>query len=160
MKTLFQKKLALILALVLCAGALAGCGMEREKPPVEDVITNTAPVPSEFPVTADYTAAERQYDHVYQTPETEYVTYMDILIHEDITDVSFGLLNWDGAALYMEKALYTAPAMAADDAFLAAVVFYGDMTTYGITFTDAAGQSRSFSFVISGMDGSLQVLEY
>ena len=118
-----------------------------------------APVSAALPITAAYSTAERQYDHVYETDETEYVTYMDISIHENIKDVSFGLLNWDGADLYMEKTLYTAPIMEEHDVFLAAVVFYGDMTTYGITFTDEAGEERSFTFVVSGMDGSLECLE-
>ena len=118
-----------------------------------------ASVSGSSPISAEYSTAERQYDHVYETGETEYVTYMDIHIYENITNVSFGLLNWDGADLYMDKTLYTAPAMAKHDVFLAAVVFYGDMTTYGITFTDESGEERSFTFVISGMDGSLELLE-
>ena len=163
------KPLALILAAVLCLGVFASCALERQVPTEDETEVDDFPMGTEneadipvraaFPITANYSTAERQYDHVYETDETEYVTYMDISIHEDIKDVSFGLLNWDGADLYMEKTLYTAPIMEEHDVFLAAVVFYGDMTTYGITFTDEAGEERSFTFVINGMDGSLECLE-
>jgi len=125
----------------------------------EDDPEDVTVIPSAQPITADYAVAEKNYDYVYETAETEYVTYMEILPQEDITDVAFGLLTWDGAALIMDETLYTAPAMKAGETFLAAVVFYGDMTTYGVTFTDAAGETRSFSLMISGMDGSLECLE-
>jgi len=146
-----KKKFAWILVFLLCFGLLAGCAGGGE---------DAAAEPSAYPVTAAYATAQRQYDHVYTTPETEYVTYMDLFIHEDIKDVSFGLMRWDGESLQMEKVLFTAPSMAAGETFLAAVVFYGDVTTYGVDFTDAAGTSRSFSLMISGKDGSLEFLEY
>ncbi len=157
--------LALLLAAVLC---LTSCvylppaqGEVEEKPPQGEtpVEEEAPPVRPAVPITAAYQTSEAQYDHVYQTTETEYVTYMVISIQEDLRDVTFGLMEWDGAALHMAQPLYRAPAMAAGETFLASVVFYGDMTTYGIEFTDPAGDARSFSLVISGKDGSLECIE-
>ena len=38
--------------------------------------------------------------------------------------------------------------------------FPGDMTTYGISFTDADGAARHYAVSISGKDGSLVCAEY
>ena len=42
---------------------------------------------------------------------------------------------------------------------VAAVSFYGDMTTYGISFTDASGAQRCFEISLSGVDGSVVLIE-
>jgi hypothetical protein len=50
--------------------------------------------------------------------------------------------------------------MEEDTYFVAGVVFYGDMTTYGISFLDAEGNERHYAVSISGMNGALVMNEY
>ena len=43
---------------------------------------------------------------------------------------------------------------------MAGVVFYGDMTTYGISFVDEEGNERYYAVSLSGMNGALVLNEY
>lgn len=43
---------------------------------------------------------------------------------------------------------------------VAAVAFYGDMTTFGISFTDASGVQRHYALYISARNSSLVLEEY
>ena len=43
---------------------------------------------------------------------------------------------------------------------VADVVFYGDMTAYGLSFTDESGIQRHFAITMSGFDSSLVATEY
>ena len=38
---------------------------------------------------------------------------------------------------------------------MAAVVFYGDMTTYVLSFTDGAGTAQQYAVSLSGRNGAL-----
>ena len=51
--------------------------------------------------------------------------------------------------------LYTLPALDVQTALVIGVVFYGDLTTYGISFTDAGGAVHQYMLYISGRNGSL-----
>ena len=80
---------------------------------------------------------------------------------ERLTDVKFGLLDWfETESWQMSEVLYTMDELDPDHCFLAQVVFWGDMTTYGISFTDENGEVRHYAISISGKDGSLVCTEY
>ncbi|MCC8047091.1 MAG: hypothetical protein LIP12_16665 [Clostridiales bacterium] len=80
---------------------------------------------------------------------------------ENLTNVSFSLLGIDEDGNWIqEEERYTMSELTADSCFVAAVCFYGDMTAYGISFTDEDGTERYFAVHISGRNGSLVLDEY
>ena len=62
---------------------------------------------------------------------------------------------------YVEDSiLYTIPELTPDMPLIAQVVFYGDFTTYGLSFTDENGTQRLFVVYISGRNGAPILQEY
>ena len=113
------------------------------------------------PIYADYAEESFNAFHAYWSDETDYITSIGFTPAEKLTDVRFGLLDWfETESWQMSEELYTIEEMDPDHAFLAQVVFWGDMTTYGISFTDENGQARHYALSISGRDGSLVCTEY
>ena len=117
--------------------------------------------PTLAPIYADYAAESFNAYHAYWSDETDYITAIGFTPGEKLTNVRFGLLDWfETESWQMAEELYTVDEIDPDHAFLAQVVFWGDMTTYGISFTDADGAERHFAVSISGKDGSLVCQEY
>ena len=117
--------------------------------------------PALAPIYADYAAESFNAFHAYWSDETDYITAIGFTPGEKLTNVRFGLLDWfETESWQMAEELYTMDEIDPDHAFLAQVVFWGDMTTYGISFTDADGETRHFAVSISGKDGSLICQEY
>ena len=113
------------------------------------------------PIYADYAAESFNAYHAYWSDETDYITSIGFTPAEKLTNVRFGLLDWfETESWQMAEELYTMDEIDPDHTFLAQVVFWGDMTTYGISFTDADGETRHFAVSISGKDGSLVCQEY
>ena len=113
------------------------------------------------PIHADYAEESFNAFHAYWCDETDYITAIGFTPAEKLTDVKFGLLDWfETESWQMAEVLYTMDELDPDHAFLAQVVFWGDMTTYGISFTDADGAERHYAVSISGRDGSLVCSEY
>ncbi|MGM9619133.1 MAG: hypothetical protein ACI3W8_04790 [Oscillospiraceae bacterium] len=59
-----------------------------------------------------------------------------------------------------EETLYTLDTLSPETPFVAGVVYYGDMTVYGVSLTDSAGTERCYAVYISGRNGSLVLDEY
>ena len=117
--------------------------------------------PALAPIYADYAEESFNAYHAYWSDETDYITAIGFTPAEKLTNVRFGLLDWfETESWQMSEELYTMDEIDPDHAFLAQVVFWGDMTTYGISFTDADGAERHFAVSISGKDGSLICQEY
>ena len=113
------------------------------------------------PIHADYAGETFNAYHAYWSDETDYITSIGFTAAEPLTDVKFGLLDWfETESWQMAEVLYTIDEMDPDQPFLAQVVFWGDMTTYGISFTDADGNARHYAVSISGRDGSVVCTEY
>ena len=113
------------------------------------------------PICADYAPESFNAYHAYWSDETDYITSIGFTPAERLTNVKFGLLDWFETESYvMNEVLFTANEMDPDHCFLAQVVFWGDMTTYGISFTDADGAERNYAVSVSGKDGSLVCTEY
>ena len=106
------------------------------------------------PIYADYAEETFNAYHAYWSDETDFITSIGFTPAETLTDVQFGVLDW------FEREQYTMDELDPDRCFLAQGVFWGDMTTYGISFTDADGEVRHYAISISGMDGSLLCTEY
>ena len=90
----------------------------------------------------------------------EYSIKLMILPHETLRDVRFEKLMWVEDGYEVECTYDIFPELSAAWPLVADVVFYGDMTTYGVSFTDEYGAERHFSLFMSGMDGSIVASEY
>ena len=117
--------------------------------------------PALAPIHADYAPEDFNAYHAYWSEDTDYITSIGFTASQKLTNVKFGLLDWfETESWQMAEVLYTIDEMDPDHSFLAQVVFWGDMTTYGISFTDECGEARHFAVSISGRDGSLVCTEY
>lgn len=117
--------------------------------------------PALAPIYADYAEESFNAYHAYWSDETDHITSIGFTPAETLTNVEFGLLDWlETESWQMSEVLYTMEELDPERAFLAQVVFWGDMTAYGISFTDADGQARHYAVSISGKDGSLICTEY
>ena len=117
--------------------------------------------PALAPIYADYAEESFNAFHAYWSDETDYITSIGFTPAERLTNVKFGLLDWfETESWQMSEVLYTIDELDPDHPFLAQVVFWGDMTTYGISFTDENGEVRHYAISISGKDGSLVCTEY
>ena len=161
-----------VTAVIVMVTLIVGCtfsGAPETTEPAEPGVDNDMsyteqelPIPDDpaAPITADFAGEELQAQHSYQADESEYLTDIAFTATEQLLDVEFGLLQLTETAGWQMEVLDAFPSLQPDEAFLARVTFWGDATTYGIRFTDAAGRDRRFAVSISGEDGSLVCTEY
>lgn len=119
---------------------------------------SSAPIRARF---ADESTLSGGRYHEFIAEDSEYMVKLLFTSDEILTDVQLSLLAPGSSSDYeVTKKLYTLEELTPDMPLVAGVVFYGDMTAYGISFTDAQGQSRHFAAYISGRNGSLLLDEY
>lgn len=116
--------------------------------------------PALAPVYADYAPEEFNAYHAYWSEDTDYITSIGITAAQTLTDVEFSLLVWEEAGYAVDEVLYTIDTLTPEQPFLAQVAFWGDMTSYGLRFSDERGEVRCFALLVSGKDGSLICSEY
>ena len=115
------------------------------------------------PIHADYTG-DMQFSsdtvHLYNGSETEYAVNISFFPGETLRNVAFSLLDVFSGDFAVSELLCTIDELTADKTFIASVEFPGDGTTYGLSFTASRGNLRRYTVSISGMDGSLELIEY
>ena len=113
------------------------------------------------PVTASFADAQTLAGahHLYTEQESEYMVLLAFRAHEVLTNVRLEALQAAEYA-YDASTLCTLETMTPEEPLVAGVIFYGDMTAYGISFTDANGIERHFAAYISGRNGMLVLEEY
>ena len=97
--------------------------------------------------------------HLYLREETEYTQYLLIKPYEALTDVKLCFMNLAEDSLQPGETLYTLDKLDADKPLVLGVVFYGDFTTFGLTFTDGEGIERQYIIYTSGRNGSIVLQE-
>lgn len=91
---------------------------------------------------------------------SQFMEYLVFRPNETITDVRLTSLLPDVGG-YTEDCTYdTFPKLTPEEPLVAEVVFYGDFTTYGLSFTDESGTQRHFALYISGRNGAPVLQEY
>lgn len=93
--------------------------------------------------------------HAFWTEDGEWTSWLVFRAYEPLTDVLLIEYDMTETDYANPQTLHTLPQLTAEVPFVAGVVFYGDMTTYGLHFTDASGQQRYFAVSISGRNGML-----
>lgn len=80
--------------------------------------------------------------------------------HENLRNVRLSALCMDDAAYAVSEVLHGFDHFFEDTPLVAGLVFPGDMTAYGLSFTDESGAERHFIVSISGRNGAIQMDEY
>ena len=101
-----------------------------------------------------------QPHHIAIVDNSEYMVYLVFAATETLTDVRLTMLQPAQIDYVEESTLHTIPEMTPEKPLVAEVVFYGDFTTYGLTFTDESGTERYFALYISGRNGAPVLQEF
>lgn len=96
----------------------------------------------------------------YTMDDPEEMTMLAFKAHEELRNVRLSVLEYDGDSFAETDELYSFKYFCEDTPFVAGLVFWGDMTVYGLSFTDEAGGERCFAISLSGRDGSIILDEY
>ena len=100
---------------------------------------------------------------VYQeflVEDSEYTVKLAFRANELLNGVTFSLLDYGEGALAVDQTYVTLHEMAEETYLIVGVVFYGDMTTYGISFEDSNGVTHDYAVSISGRNGELELNPY
>lgn len=94
----------------------------------------------------------------YIVDDGEYSVDLLLRSTDTVTQVTFYTL--DPTTSGVSSICFSHPVLTPEVPLVVTLVFYGDMTTYGIEFLDADGNSRTYWIYISGLDGSLVFSEH
>lgn len=118
---------------------------------------NTAPIAVVF---ANDDLLSGKDHHEYLADDSEYAVKLLFTANDVLTDVRFSSLRYENGTFAIAEELDSISELKPEEPYVAGVVFYGDMTTYGISFTDSAGNVHHFAVYISGRNGALMLEEY
>lgn len=93
--------------------------------------------------------------HVFIKEESEYTQYLLLTPSEELSDISLTLMELTDDGLVPGEKLYTLDKLDADKPLVVGVVFYGDFTTYGLSFKGTSGNECNYIIYTSGKDGSV-----
>lgn len=89
----------------------------------------------------------------YVAEQSDYTTYLLFTAAETLREVSLSQVIFDGSGETLSP-LCTVEELTPDRPFMAGVVFYGDLTTYVLSFTDEAGVRQQYAARLSGRNGA------
>lgn len=117
------------------------------------------------PVSAGFVEDERWSPdgevHEYIAGDAENGVKILFQANESLRDVRFAALEFEGASYREEEILYSLDEMGPEKPLVAQVVYYGDMTAYGLSFMDESSDTRRYYMAyISGRNGALILQEY
>ncbi len=137
---------------------------EQTKAIYDKIVNSTATNNNAYPISAgfaDWDILSSGNYHEFIIEDSEYTVKLIFRANEVLTDVRFTSLEYSENGTYsVAKELYTLSELTPDRPLVTGVVFYGSMTTYGISFVDATGQAHHCAVSISGQDGALLINEY
>lgn len=90
--------------------------------------------------------------------ESEYMVRLAFVANENLKDLRFTTIYLSDDGL-KDETLYTFKELKEGQMFVAGVVFAGDMTSFGLEFVDAQGQTQYYTTYISGRNGELILQE-
>ncbi|MBQ3255997.1 MAG: hypothetical protein IJA67_01085 [Oscillospiraceae bacterium] len=114
---------------------------------------------ADVPMTAEFAETNMTVDNFFIAEDSEYISYILFTAQDKVTDVRVYTMDFAEDGFVPADELYSAEEMKKGETLLGGVVFWGDMTTYGMSFTDSSGAERSYEMTISGKDGSLLFTE-
>jgi len=115
------------------------------------------------PVTATHAdVLDLNYETYYHVviEKSPHMSKIAFRANETVTDVAVTALEYADWGYMPVQTLHAQPLMQKGTYLVAGVVFYGDMTAYGISFRDAQGMERHYAVTVSGRNGDLEMQEY
>lgn len=97
--------------------------------------------------------------HEYIHEESDATVRLAFSADQTVENVQFVSFELSEAGMKVDRVLYSMEELYPGKPLVTAVVFYGDMTAYGLICTDGSGQQRCYMVSVSGYDGSLIVNE-
>lgn len=91
---------------------------------------------------------------------SEHAQLLLLRANEPLTGLEFSVLQYGEGTLEPYEIYCTLDELVPEKPLLASVAFYGDMTTYGVSFVDGDGAERHYAISISGRNSSPVVQEY
>lgn len=119
-------------------------------------IENPAPISANF--AEDRLLSSGNFHH-YIGDTSEYAVKITFYAYETLKNVTFFSMELT-ETMEKDEDLYSIPELTPEMPFVAAAAFPGDMTTYGISFTDQNGTAHCYTVSISGRNGTLVLSEY
>ncbi len=119
--------------------------------------------PNQTPISANYadqTLLDSGNYHHCKADSSEYAVSIAFRAQEPLRDVAFTALDYTEAGFQVRELLYQMDRLDPEKPLVVEVSFPGDLTTYGIRFTDSEGIVRRYTVTISGRNGSLVLTEY
>ena len=97
--------------------------------------------------------------HHYSAGSAEYVEQVAFRAYESLRNVSlFEIIITEEED--QERQIFSLKELNSGKPLVADLAFPGDMSMYGIRFTDSIGNKHTYAITISGMDGSLEIIPY
>lgn len=103
----------------------------------------------------DKDAPDTSKHHVYIRDDTDYTQYRLLQSYEKLTDVTLSFMDFTDNGFQPGEPLYTLAVLTEDNPLVIGVVFYGDFTTFGLSFHDASGNECRYMIYSSGRNGSV-----
>lgn len=107
---------------------------------------------SDFGVPADHTFVQEGY--------TDWGSHYLITAAEAVTGLQLRSCEFSDKGPTPTDVLYRLEHLAQGQRLAVTLLYYGDMTSYALTYTDTAGNTRTCTMMQSGRDGSLILQEY
>ena len=93
----------------------------------------------------------------YFSDGQEYRVPIAFRAYGTLRDVTIYTMEFDAEGPFPGEDLYSLPQMTEELPLVAELSFPGDMTTYGIRFTDEQGDAHSYIVYLSGRNGALML---
>lgn len=119
--------------------------------------------PNQTPISANYadrTLLDSGNYHHCKGDSSQYAVSIAFRAQEPLRDVAFTALDYTEAGFQVRELLYQTDRLDPEKPLVAEVSFPGDLTTYGIQFTDSEGIVHRYTVTVSGRNGSLVLTEY
>lgn len=100
-------------------------------------------------------AVNETENHVFIKEESEYTQYLLLKPSEELSDINLALMELTDEGIVLGEKLYTLDRLNVEKSLVVGVVFYGDLTTYGLSFKGVSGNECNYIIYTSGKDGSV-----
>ncbi|NLC72359.1 MAG: hypothetical protein GX684_01090 [Ruminococcaceae bacterium] len=179
--------ICLILSLLLVIAAASACGAgstapgTKEPPATEKPISETetpktdmqqtkasnSPIPEagRIIILEEDTAADKYKEYIeFTADESEFKTKIFLVAEGTVRDFKFLSVAIEGAdeggkIEYTAKTLYEQELLTEEKPLLVTMTFFGDLPSYGISYTGQNGETKVFAIEQSGKDGSVLLTE-
>lgn len=116
-------------------------------------------------VMADY-AENTSYEdcEFFVADDSEYATWIVFFCDEDVSDFKVLSLfledvSEDGTPIFTKTELYETEKLDSEKPLMVEMTFMGDTPSYGISYVNENGETKTFAVEMSGMDGSILLSE-